>query len=130
MRRIFLALVAFVLIQASCRKSSQNENGQLQLNDCLHKRLGNENVVLCFNALLEESRCPVFADCIWQGYALAKFTFKEGGRQHDVRLSTITMQGIPSRDTTISGYNIRLLEVLPYPGNTPEPTKVKVQITR
>lgn len=129
MLRIILICIGITAL-ASCRKPNLSNNGQVQLNQCINKKFGSEKVYLCFESLLAESRCPVYADCVWQGFALAKFTFKEGGHQHEVKLSTITMQGIPSKDTTISGYNIRLLDISPYPGNAPVPVSAKVEITR
>jgi len=129
MRRIFLICIIAAAL-TSCKKSNVQNNGEVQLNQCLQKEFGSETVYLCFDSLLEESRCPRNARCIWQGFALVKFTFKESGQQHSVKLSTITMQGIPSKDTTISGYTIRLLNVLPYPGDTPIPVSAKVEITR
>jgi hypothetical protein len=129
MRPVILICIALMLVQTSCRKTSADENGQLKLNNCIERKFSGEKVNLCFDSLLSESRCPVNARCIWQGYALAKFIFKEGAQQHEVILSTVSMQGIPSQDTTISGYTIRLVDIHPYPGNTPAPVTASIEIT-
>src|SRR6476620_7227249 len=128
MRRMVLFSLCLFLLQASCRKSSFDNNNRVLLNHCLDKRFGSNQVSLCFDSVLQDSRCPMYMDCIWAGYVLAEFTFHEGGNTNPLRLSS--KPGLPGPDTTISGYHIRLITVNPYPGSVPAPVSADVSITR
>jgi hypothetical protein len=130
MFRVLLISFLLLMLHASCRKTSYNGNGQVQLNHCMDKKFNTGMVTLCFDSLLTESRCPMHVTCVWQGYALGKFTFSEGGRTHEVELGTIDMTGISSKDTTISGYTLRLIDIVPYPGDVPVPVSARVEIVR
>ena len=69
--------------------------------------------------MLEDSRCPAGALCIWQGRAVAKFSFIVDKDQRPVTLTTLNLPliGIPRfpSDTILMGYKIEFVNLLPYP---------------
>lgn len=73
-----------------------------------------EHVQLCFDSLIEDSRCPSGVECVWAGAAIAKFSFSVNQDQHPVTLSTLDLHVFPS-DTTLMGYKIAFINLSPYP---------------
>jgi len=131
-----LGFMAIAALLVACEKDSKMEGCEdlriktVELNKCAEKATADGTPEVCFTEL-NDSRCPINADCVWQGVAIAKFTLKADGTQHQITLATTKIAGFPSTDTTVSGYNVKLLNVTPYPGSTtPEPTRAILQITR
>lgn len=117
----------------ACEKQTSSEETQtrtVELNNCTTESGTDGNAEICFTAL-NDSRCPLNANCVWQGVAVAKFTFRFDTIQHQVSLATAKFPGYPSTDTTVSGYKIKLINVTPYPGSTTnEPVRATLQVTR
>lgn len=111
---IVTVIVALGLV-TSCRKSHDPKKDSIQLNQCKEYKFGSETVNLCFDQLVEDSRCPVNLMCIWEGVAKANFTFIKGQQSHRIRLATSAAPGPERPDTTINGYKIELLNIEPYP---------------
>jgi hypothetical protein len=91
----------------------------------------NSIATICFDAVVTDSRCPTNVVCVWQGYAEVKLRLVQGGENISFKLATINLNGALQNETTINGIRIKLLEVLPYPGNVgynPNDYKVKLQI--
>lgn len=128
---IFL-FAALILMLVACQKQTSCEDLRwktVDLNDCTIDDK-NENVRICFTSL-QDSRCPLNATCVWQGIAVAGFTIRLHGIQHQVTLATDKIPGYPSTDTTVSGYQIKLLNITPYPESvTNEPVRASLQLTR
>jgi hypothetical protein len=72
-----------------------------------------DHVQICFDSLIEDSRCPKGVECVWAGMAIAKFIFTLNNDQHPMTLSTLNLHVFPS-DTTIMGYKIEFIDLLPY----------------
>ena len=135
MRVVFFGLaVAFVFI--SCKKSEETENSNLlRLADCKNYTYNGETVSLCFDSLLADSRCPDKAICIWEGAAIAKFTFTKNNTSFPVKLSTHAFFPQFPTDTIIENYKIAFLNLYPYPGTHSLPVpfykiKAEVKVTR
>ena len=135
MRVVFFGLaVAFVII--SCKKSGETENPNLlRLADCKNYTYNGETVSLCFDSLLADSRCPDKAICIWEGAAIAKFTFTKNNTSFPVKLSTHAFFPQFPTDTIIENYKIAFLNLYPYPGTHSLPVpfykiKAEVKVTR
>jgi hypothetical protein len=63
-----------------------------------------------------ESRCPIGAQCIWEGYASAQFNLiVDGNTESTFDLSTIDMKPHLKIDTLIEGLTFRLKDITPYP---------------
>lgn len=71
-----------------------------------------ENITLRFSSLVSDGRCPIDWRCVWEGNAEAKFSFTARGTETTFSLNTY---GGYTRDTTIAQYNIRMIDLKPYP---------------
>ena len=132
---LFITLTAFV---NSCSKSGNKfKEGtiELKLSDCENGNIAGDDLKLCFDAVVSDSRCPANAVCIWQGAATASFSFTKNGKTHLFNLSTITMQPNYTKDTVIAEYKIEFINLSPYPSTVADPIpdsqrKAEVKITK
>lgn len=118
--------VALVCLGMSCGKEEINSSIEnlpdekdslsIQIGDTVQFSNGYK---LSFNNLVEDSRCPANAMCIWQGRVIVELQAEKGGEILEFTLSTD-----PSYPEQIKaealGYEITLINVLPYPGTTLE----------
>jgi hypothetical protein len=142
--KLFLSILLFTTLTAfvnSCSKSSVTGDNlkegtiELKFSDCEKGNIAGEDLKLCFEAVVSDSRCPANAVCIWQGAATATFSFTKNGDNHRFNLSTLTLKPIYTKDTIIAGYKIEFLDITPYPGTTADPIpnsqkKAKLKITK
>jgi len=63
---------------------------------------------LTFIGIVEDSRCPADAMCIWQGRAVALFEY--AGEQYEM-----VYLGHDAIDGSLPGYNVIIHDVQPYP---------------
>jgi len=64
-----------------------------------------------FVELVEDSRCPADAQCVWAGNAKIKIRVTMNGRSHDLTLDT----NGPHQATTSEGFTIKLISLTPSP---------------
>ena len=121
--------ILFFLI-TSCRKTSDIGDGYIQEKQCEERIVNGSKVSICFNKLLEDSRCPLKAMCIWQGVAKGNFSFRVGNQETEFELSTATLTPAYNRDTVLFGYKIHLVDIKPYPGEGSFIPRAKVEISR
>ena len=133
MRPLFTTIFLFVLF--SCKKPvnclEPKETLMVTTGTCSDKVV-NEDINLCFDSLVEDSRCPSNAECVWQGVAKGKFRLKIQGQEFPFYLSTLDLHPHYNNDTIVGGYHFKLLDISPYPvsGNPPGNTfTAKVEIT-
>ena len=123
---------------SSCAKSGLLKEGKVEigLNKCSNGRISGDNLNLCFENLISDSRCPANAMCIWQGAAVAKFSLTKNKETHSFVLSTTEMpDGSYRKDTILLGYKIEFVNLSLYPGTVPAPVpddqiKAELKITR
>jgi len=128
MRFVFLVVVS-IFCSIGCKKDDKivPSNGELIISagetdisntigykTCLQTAYKGDDIILCFDSLIEDSRCPVGAVCTWQGRAMLKFSFTVNQDQRPITLSTFKLPGFPS-DTILMGYKIEFVNLLPYP---------------
>ena len=139
--KLFLSILLFTTLTAfvnSCSKSNDKfRDGiiELKFSDCEKGNIAGDDLKLCFNAVVNDSRCPANAVCIWEGAATASFSFTKNGDTHRFNLSTITMKPSYSKDTVIAGYKIEFINLSPYPGTVTGPIsdsqrKAELKITK
>ena len=127
----FLVISGILLFSfSSCRKSSDIGDGYIQERQCEERTVNGSKVTICFNKLLEDSRCPLKAMCIWQGVAKGNFSIHSGNQETEFSLSTATMQPAYNRDTILFGYKIHLVDIKPYPGEGSFTPRAKVGISK
>ena len=102
----------------------------LTANGCTQKQFNTETVTICLDSVLSDSRCPRASTCVWAGVAEARFVSKIKGVQYSFGLATNNLSQRFPHDTTISGYTIRFVDLLPYPGDPPQETKAIVEILK
>lgn len=131
---LIIILVAYAGLMAACKKSVIGSRLELQtipLNACADYIFSNDQVRVCFDAVISDSRCPAGAMCIWQGTATCKFSFFKNDISYPITLSTLSMPGMYNKDTIIAGYKIEFIDLLPYPGLPPVPApgnKIKAEV--
>ncbi len=65
--------------------------------------------------VLEDSRCPVNAQCLWAGRVVLEGSVEEGGKVQNFILGTLAgMQDAPD-EVQVGVYRIQIVEVEPYP---------------
>jgi hypothetical protein len=139
--KLFLSILLFITLTAfvnSCSKSGgkfREGTIELKLSDCENGSISADDLKLCFEAVVNDSRCPANAVCIWQGAAKATFSFTKNKDNHRFDLSTITMKPNYTKDTVIAGYKIEFINLSPYPGTVADPIpdsqrKAELKITK
>ena len=108
-----------ILVLGSCSKEEniKGENIDFNLNDTLNIAYGNlynnyENKLSIRIDSVWDSRCPIGVNCIWAGYVKVRFIFTSNDVTTKFSLNTLTSS---TNDTIISGYNIELIDLTPYP---------------
>ena len=140
--KLFLSILLFTTLTAfvnSCSKSGNKfrEGTTIELNfsDCENGNISGDDLKLCFNAVVSDSRCPANAVCIWEGAATATFSFTKNNNTHRFNLSTISMKPNYTKDTVIAGYKIEFINLSPYPGTVADPIpdsqrKAELKVTK
>ncbi|MBC7889276.1 MAG: hypothetical protein H7Z13_15470 [Ferruginibacter sp.] len=98
---------------AACKKQTHplNEN-YIPVNKCQSYTISGNTVTVCLDSVIQDSRCPADAVCIWQGIAAARFAVNTANTDHLIRLATTKLAGY-NRDTTIAGFKIEFIALLP-----------------
>lgn len=126
--RQYLFYLLISLFCFSCEKESSSRFIMGE-TECKETRLDGRKVKLCLDKI-EDSRCCTFCYCVWQGVATASFTLKLNNQNISFQLHTLDNPSPYKMDTTIMGYNIKLLKITPYPGESSERKKAEVMITK
>ena len=123
--KIFLLFLVLITGLIGCNKEKNLKSGDLLLilNDtteiALHKVYTNyeNSLSIKMDSILEDSRCPIGAQCVWSGIAGARFDFILNKKLTRFDLYTLNNLNYPvwHKDTIISGYKIQLIELNPYP---------------
>lgn len=135
---LYIIPVAMVMMAHSCsKKDVELREGTLAitLKRCGSGDIGGDNVRLCFDSLLSDSRCPANAICIWQGTATARFSLTKNKETKTFVLSTLNQPPTYVKDTILMGYKIEFINLSPYPGTAPVPVpadklKAELKITK
>jgi len=88
-----------------------NDTIELSYRECVYDP--EDRFYICFDSVLNDSRCPKGAMCIWEGNAEVKFRF-EKLNQKPVFFNLNTHLNF-TRDTIIDRYKISLIGLNPYP---------------
>lgn len=121
-------LIALVCIAMSCGKedlyASWGKSGGKGFSDSLSIKIGKTAMSetgdkLSFLALVEDSRCPANAMCIWQGMVEVELKLKTADGEQVFRLNS-DPDATGAGTASVLGYDISLVNVLPYPGTYEE----------
>lgn len=128
--RLLIAISALLMLAVSCKKSREYEGTGLRENSCKTLNIGGQNVNICFEELVEDSRCPANVNCIWQGVAKGRFKFTVNNNSAIFNLSTLTFAPHYQNEVMVSGYKIKLINIFPYPGTGGGNPSADVEITQ
>ena len=135
LRGVIILLTLLVFFQACEKSDSTDLMGSLTLSANETKNVAHQGKNITITASdFNDSRCPPNANCIWEGYASVKITFKDDVKTQDIVLCLggCNIVTIPVIDkVTLNGttYKIKLEEITPYPTtdkNKPETSKAKI----
>lgn len=136
---VFGMFTLVILLSCSNSKEIQQDVKDVQtflLNDTISIGLG--ELVLCesdldlfieFDSLISDSRCPIGAECFWEGNAEGKFAITYKKELEEISLNT----NDPKTNTKeMFGFEIQLITINPYPGakNAENEAKTAVLLVR
>ena len=116
-KMILITACALLFMAATCNHTPQAP--EYELGQAFS--LAAEEVMSCncdapnvrFDEIKEDSRCPKYTNCIWEGQAIVNFILT--GKTNKP-LQLIAREGHPElAEKKVDGYRYRLEEVLPYP---------------
>ena len=114
--KYYLLLFALFLLFSASKCGNKN---QYQLGQLLRLQLGESARCECsgpaiqFTAIKEDSRCPEYTNCIWEGQSVIQFSLEKGSRQY---IDLALRAGHPElASKKIGNYIYRLEKVTPYP---------------
>lgn len=117
----FKLIIAATIGIISCKKESVNKaTYTIKVNECTPA--AGENFIVCFDSLITDSRCPIDAICVWEGFALAKFSLHQNGNVIPFSLATRAFHQY-HQYTTINQIKISLQNIL-YETNVKLPSVV------
>jgi len=129
-KKAYLAILLLLLLLSGCGPASsggssqppppvkKSTNQEFKLKGGQEVRLEAEGLVLRFDAVLEDSRCPKMVTCVWAGQAVILLAVrKEGEAEVEMELSTNLTQKKDAAEYL--DYTVQLLKLEPYP-NRPE----------
>ncbi|MEO6731807.1 MAG: hypothetical protein ABIN01_11380 [Ferruginibacter sp.] len=108
-----LSILVVLIIISSCRKQppALNENF-ISVNKCQSFTKEGNTITCCVDSVIQDSRCPIGAMCIWQGIAVGRFLVKSNNENHVITLATSEFPPY-TRDTIVAGYKIEFINLLP-----------------
>lgn len=118
-KNIFQTLGLAILLIYCSDAPNDIEDATFKLGDTLTIAYGetqfnsSQDLSINFDTILEDSRCPVDVVCVWEGNAEIKFILSSNDSFVDFTLNTAGSYF--NTDTTLYGYEIELIDLLPYP---------------
>jgi hypothetical protein len=88
-----------------------NDTIELSCRDCLYDP--ENQLYICLDSVLNDSRCPSGVYCFWEGNAAVRFKFEELNEK-PIFFNLNTHRGFTA-DTIINGYKFTLIGLSPYP---------------
>ena len=111
-----LLLFALFLLFGAAKCGNKND---YQLGQAFRLQLGEtarcqcHGPVIQFTAIKEDSRCPEYTNCIWEGQAVIQFSLEKDSRQY---IDLALRAGHPElASKKVGNYIYRLEKVTPYP---------------
>ncbi len=105
--------ILFLLLSiVSCNQNSEKYNETIQLGLGEVDEISETDIEIGFIRVLEDSRCPIGAVCVWEGNGKVEvYTYKSGTDSILFGLNTT----LDPKKVENRGYDIDLIELSPYP---------------
>lgn len=120
----FLNTLCLVLLLTACNKDKKNtdvnigDEFELDFDQTAFFNNGNSTIPIKFIEVLEDSRCPDDAICLWEGRVVIKLDIDEAS----VELATFnSMNGDSLQTAEIGNYLVKLIEIKPRRGSGDAP---------
>jgi hypothetical protein len=133
---VFLTFLTFIQACEKSDRTNSNLIGEHFLATNQAKTVdGKGKSILLTLTDLSDSRCPINANCIWQGVATATIKFKDDTKEQTITLcvggcNIVAKPNVESIVLNNITYQIKLEDVTPYPGTvTKETAKAKLVIS-
>jgi len=115
--KFFLLVILFILFSSCSNPSNSTSDDSLILGKAVTIHFqdtlkNNEGLIWIAFDSINDSRCPINDWCLWSGNARLSFTFAKDSLKTSFSLNTYRQD---LRDTTLFGYSISLIDVMPYP---------------
>lgn len=116
-------LILFALFLSSCFEHDgivppELKNYTVKTNDSLVVKLGykqkillDDNLTLTFEDVAADSRCPLYAICVWAGDGEVILSFSN----NEEITQTILHTTLEPKSVLIYGYEVKLNSLMPYP---------------
>lgn len=127
--KIGVLTLSLMLGACSLSKNSSFESPQEKVIGLEEKLPLEDGNAITYNRLVADSRCPVNADCIWQGEATVELTLT-GSHTITFQLTTPSSQHPNAYEVEVGNYWIRLVKVAPFPGSEETKNEVTLRIQR
>ncbi len=109
---IIISLFACSKNEADIRSFMLDKSFELKYNKT---RNNLENgIIISLDSVLNDSRCPKGAACVWAGNARVRFIYSNNTNDLKFILNTLGSLYFP-KDTLIDGFRIKLIDLYPYP---------------
>lgn len=119
MKKILATLIILTIFGCSLDDSGSEADGILNLTGapvsveafkCLSN--ANQNITICLETVISDSRCPEGLDCNWEGDAEVRFVLNSGSASNSFTLHTSLNY---LTQTTLYGYEVKLVGLYPEP---------------
>jgi hypothetical protein len=120
--RLALPLIAALMLALATPPTDMvSEDREFELQVKQSAPVAGERLTVNFESVLEDSRCPTGADCIWSGNARIRLKLSQPGEAAvTIELNT----HLEPRNATALKYEVRLVTLKPYPKlNEPIPPR-------
>ena len=74
--------------------------------------IGDPGTTVRFDAVVEDSRCPADAMCVWEGRAVVRLTVVDAGRETPVEIGSLPAS---ARLATAGSIRVEWVQLEPYP---------------
>jgi hypothetical protein len=118
MRNGLISLVVAGLILAAAVSASQTDCRRIVMDKAFTLKVGESGIVenhglrIEFREVVEDSRCPRGADCIWEGNARVSLLVRDCSKE-PVIVKLNSTQG--NKSETVGGVTVSLISLDPYP---------------
>ena len=116
MKTLTVLSIFFFLLTVCCQKEKNNTqfvfDQPFELKYGETKNNAESGLIITLDSVVNDSRCPGNALCIWAGNAEVRLVYLKDN--HSVRFILNTLPSFKT-DTIINGYNIELVNLSPYP---------------
>lgn len=114
MKKLIILEIFIMLLSVSCKKDIDtfipSQTFELKYGET--KINADYGLSIHLDSVLNDSRCPANANCIWAGNAEVRFVYSKDNNTVNFVLNTLPAF---RTDSLINGYRIKLIKLSPYP---------------